>query len=188
MKKTISFLMIFFLVISLFAGNDNDILNKISAAGKKHTSVESKFTHIRTNAAKVKVEMNGYLTFKAPGQLKMTYTKPATDRFVLDGNKMQVIANGKEVKYDLTKNAPMKKLANFLCQAFTGQVESIATANNANYSIKDDGKYYVVTLTAKKKAAQGFARIVLSYKKTDCALMKMEMEEFNHLINSYELH
>lgn len=187
MKRIISFLLIICFAAPIFAGNDSEILNKISAAGKKRTTVESKFTHIRTNAAKVKTEMNGDLTFKAPGTFKMIYTKPATDRFLLEGNKMKVIANGKEMNYDLSKNASMKKLATFLCQAMTGQVESIAAANNASYSIKDDGKFYVVTLTAKKKAAQGFARIELSYKKSDYALMKMEMEEFNHLINRYEL-
>lgn len=168
------------------AGNA-DILSKISQAGKQRSSIESPFVQSRTTAAKIKTNLEGRLYFKNPGQLAMIYSQPATERVILNGNSLHITTNGKKANYDLSKNPTMRKLANFLCQAMTGQVENIATANNANYNISDDGKNYMVTLTAKKTAAQGFSKITLYYRKSDCVLVKMETVEFNKMVNSYEL-
>lgn len=186
MKKIVLFFIVFCYFITANAGNDG-ILAKISQAGKQRTSIESPFVQSRTTAAKVKTSLEGTLYFKNPGQLAMIYSRPTTERVILNGNSLHITTNGKKANYDLGKNPTMRKLANFLCQAMTGQVENIATANNANYSISDDGKNYVITLTAKKTAVQGFSKITLCYRKSDCVLVKMETIEFNKMVNNYEL-
>lgn len=186
MKKIVLFFTVFCLMATVNAGN-GDILAKISQAGKQRSSIESPFVQSRTTAAKVKTNLEGTLYFKNPGQLSMIYSQPATERVILNGNSLHITTNGKKANYDLSKNPTMRKLANFLCQSMTGQVENIATANNANYNISDDGKNYMVTLTAKKTAAQGFSKITLYYRKSDCVLVKMETVEFNKMVNTYEL-
>ena len=186
-KKICSLLFVLSIFSSSFATNDGDILAKIAAANKQTTSIESTFKQTRTNAAKVKTNMTGKLYYKNTKQLSMLYSQPASDKFLISGGIMLVKTGTKSMQYTLSKSPVMNKLANYLLKAFAGQVVEIAQSNNASYTISDDGKNYVIKLTAKKSAAQGFAKITLKYRKSDCVLVYMENEEFNHLTNTYEL-
>lgn len=172
---------------SLSAANEAEILAKIASSNKQTTSIEGAFKQTRTNAAKVKVTMSGKLYYKNTRQLSMLYSQPATDKFIISNGVMYMKTGSKTTQYTLSKSPAMNKLADYLLKAFAGQVSEIAKANNADCSVSDDGKNYVVKLSAKKTAAQGFAKITLKYRKSDCALVYMENEEFNHLVNTYEL-
>lgn len=187
MKKIWMLILVTSACFSLSATNDGDILARIASANKQTTSVESTFKQTRTNAAKVKVSMSGKLYYKNTRQLSMLYSQPATDKFIISNGLMYVKTGAKSTQYTLSKSPVMNKLADYLLKAFAGQVNEIAKINNANCSVTDDGKNYVIKLTAKKTAAQGFSKITLKYRKSDCVLIYMENEEFNHLINTYEL-
>ena len=68
-----------------------------------------------------------------------------------------------------------------------GKVGDVAKANNASVSTSESGGNYVVTLTAKEKSVRGYSKIVLTYRKVDCVLVKMVMEEFTGVTNTYEM-
>ena len=57
----------------------------------------------------------------------------------------------------------------------------------ADLNVSDPGKMYVVTITASKDSPKRYSKIELSYRKTDCVLVKMVMEETAGISNVYEM-
>ena len=81
----------------------------------------------------------------------------------------------------------MQKLATFLIDAMAGRVRSIAEANNADCTVTEAGGNITVAMTARKKAAKGFASIRLVYRQSDCVMTEMETVELNGQSNLYKL-
>ena len=169
-----------------FAQGDKS-LDKIEAAGKKHTAITGALTQVRTTASKAKIDMAGTLSYTDKSQFAINYSTPAGNRTVINGQNMLLIAKGKTQKFNLQKNQSMQKLATFLLDAMGGRVRAIANANNADYTVSEAGGSITVQMTARKKAAKGYSSIRLVYRQSDCVMTEMETVEFNGVSNLYKL-
>lgn len=187
MKKILVALAALFLTFGAFAAENEAILDKIETAGKKHSTITGALAQTKTTAAKAKIDMVGTLYFTAPKLFAIKYTKPANDRTVVNETSMLVNRKGEPKKYTLKSTPSMKNLADFLLNAMSGNVRAIAKGNNADYTISEEGGNYVIVLTARKKAAKGYSLITLTYRKSDCVMVKMETKEFNGVVNNYVL-
>lgn len=192
MKKTLVLLLAalsfqFATISSGFAQGGDKTLDKIESVGKKHTSITGSLTQVRTTAAKAKIDMAGTLYYTDKTQFAIDYTTPAGNRTVINGQNMLLIAKGKNQKFNLPKSPSMQKLADFLIDAMAGRVRKIATSNNADYSVKESSGTYTVEMTAKKKAAKGFASIRLVYRQSDCVMTEMETVDFSGVSNLYKM-
>ena len=187
MKK---FLFLFLLTAfaSPAATDPEAILDRIETLNKKTTTISASFVQARTLANKKTVTLDGTLYFADGDKMDIIYSAPEGDRFCFNGNKMRQTAKGATHNYDLTKNASMRSLADCLSWAMTGQVRSIAKANNAKIDVQEEDSHYVITLTATKKQVKGYARLTLTYNKKNGLLERLVMEEFSHVINDYQLH
>ena len=94
---------------------------------------------------------------------------------------------GKSSTFDTSKNQMMGSLAKTLTGCIKGCPQQVATDNGAEISEAETAEGYVVTLTAGAGAKRGYSKIVLVYRKSDCVLTKMTMEEVSGIATVYEM-
>ncbi|MCQ2148282.1 MAG: outer-membrane lipoprotein carrier protein LolA [Bacteroidales bacterium] len=175
------------LSVCAFAAEPQEILSKIEKTNSTYTSVKGGFTQTKILATKARKTLKGDFYISGKDNLAMIYSEPATDRVIVSGAKLYLNRNAKPSQFDLTKSAAMASLANSLLYAVKGKVVDLASTNKADYTVMEDTKYYTINVTAKTQAARGYARITLKYRKSDCVLEVMEMEEFNHTVDVYQM-
>lgn len=164
------------------------VVAKILKANASVKNIESKFTQVKTiKASGRKIASEGTLYFTPDGHLTMRYSKPAGELLVVNGNKFHMNKGGKAMTFDTSKNALMGSLANTLVNCIKGDPETVAAANNAKLAASETAEGYVVTLTASAAGHRGYSKIVLTYRKSDCVLVKMIMEETVGITNTYEM-
>lgn len=187
-KILISLLAVLVSVFSFSAGANNDVLDRIEKANSSVKTIEAGFLHRKTIVATAKViSMKGMLYFISPDKMSMHYSVPATDLLIISDNQFHMNRGKKSSTYNTEKNAMMAGLSNTLLRCVRGQAAQVAADNDADISVKTTASDYVITLTARKKSAKGYSKIVLKYRKTDCMLVSMEMEEFVGIVNLYEM-
>lgn len=187
MKKTLVCMMaLVACAFSLGAQNSSEIISKIEKAYATPKTVETKFSEVYTSfdATVPQKKREGKLTYKA-GNIKMDYTNG--DLFLIEGDKMTIKTGSANQVFDLTKNIMMKGLSNTLNYAFQGQLTKLATEQNADITATKEGNFYLITLTAKKKAPRGYSKIVAYYKVSDCLITSMRMDEFNGASTFYTI-
>lgn len=169
------------------ASASSPVVAKILKANASVKNIESKFTQVKTiKASGRKIASEGTLYFTPDGHLTMRYSKPAGELLVVNGNKFHMNKGGKAMTFDTSKNALMGSLANTLVNCIKGDPETVAAANNAKLAASETAEGYVVTLTAAA-GHRGYSKIVLTYRKSDCVLVKMIMEETVGITNTYEM-
>lgn len=149
-------------------------------------TIEANFTQTRNIAASGKtIEKAGHMKLVYPDQLDMNYSKPDGEYFTIHGNEMSMNMDGKKNKVDTDKNKRTHTFAQTLLNCIKGDWEKAAADNNTDTAVKEEGDDKIVTLTAKKKAPRGYARIELTYSKATGMLNKMVLEEFGGVTNTY---
>ena len=149
-------------------------------------TIEADFTQTRNIAASGKtIEKAGHMKLVYPDQLDMNYSKPDGEYFIIHGHEMSMNMDGKKNKVDTNKNKRTQTFAQTLLNCIKGDWEKAAADNDTDTAVKEEGGNKIITLTAKKKAPRGYARIELTYNKTDGLLRKMILEEFGGVTNTY---
>ena len=164
------------------------LVKKITAANASVKNIESGFVQTKTlKASGKKIVSEGTLYFANDGRLSMKYSKPAGELLVVNGNKFHMNKGGKSSTFDTSKNQMMGSLAKTLTGCIKGCPQQVATDNGAEISEAETAEGYVVTLTAGAGAKRGYSKIVLVYRKSDCVLTKMTMEEVSGIATVYEM-
>lgn len=164
------------------------LVKKITAANASVKNIESGFVQTKTlKASGKKIVSEGTLYFANDGRLSMKYSKPAGELLVVNGNKFHMNKGGKSSTFDTSKNQMMGSLAKTLTGCIKGCPQQVATDNGAEISETETTEGYVVTLTAGAGAKRGYSKIVLVYRKSDCVLTKMTMEEVSGIATVYEM-
>lgn len=180
------------IILSLLAfpakAQTDKILSGIEKANSSVSTVEAHFSQTRTILASgKKTEMEGILYFSAPDKMSMHYSTPAFDLLTINGNQFHLKRSGKASTYNTDKNALMGSLSKTLLRCIKGQVSATAEDNDADVEAKSNGNNWEVTLLARKKAARGYSKIILEYRKSDGMLVSMEMVEFSGISNLYRM-
>ena len=189
---------LFFILLAaagLFAGQSapaapatGTLLEKIEQTCAHVRSVTADFAQTKTIQASGKViKSAGKLHFESPERLAMVYSTPATHRLTIDGARFYMARGGAPKCFDTDKNAMMRSLRNTLLYCVRGKARSVAQENGADISATEEGGNYVVTLTARKPAPRGYSSIILTYRKADAMLVRMEMNEFSGIRQVYAM-
>ncbi len=174
--------------IAFAAGQEDEMLDKIQNANTSFTTLQAHFTQVKTLAATGRqINYDGTLYFTSPDKMSMPYTTPETDCFIINGQQLYMVRDGREGLYDTKKNALMRNLSVTLCACVMGQVRDLAQENDADILLNQEQDGYRVTLIARNKGTRGYSRIILLYGKKNLALKKMELVEFNGTSNIYEM-
>ncbi|MBQ0122479.1 MAG: hypothetical protein KBS38_02500 [Bacteroidales bacterium] len=184
MKRIILSIIAIISGISLNAQSGEEIIGRIAKAGEKGFTIERKFNEVRKSAGKKAVTLDGDLKWK-DGNLVMDYSNG--EHFSIEGTRMTIRRGGKQQVFDLTKNMMMKALSHALTYSFEGKLMELSKEQNTNLVATRDGKEYVVTLNATRKAARGYNRIVVRYDTATCCIKSMIMDEFNGTSTSYTI-
>lgn len=131
---------------------------------------------------------SGHILYDGNDQLKMTYTNPQGDYFIVDGKSVKVNMDGKKADINASKVKKVELQRNTLLNCLSGKWEQAATDNNAELSIKEDKNMKTVSIIAKGKVPKGgYKSMELDYRLSDGNLVKMVLEEANGIINTYEI-
>ena len=131
---------------------------------------------------------SGHILYDGNDQLKMIYTNPQGDYFIVDGKSVKVNMDGKKADINASKVKKVELQRNTLLNCLSGKWEQAATDNNAELSIKEDKNMKTVSIIAKGKVPKGgYKSMELDYRLSDGNLVKMVLEEANGIINTYEI-
>ena len=119
--------------------------------------------------------------------MSMRYSVPKTDLLIINPGKLYMNRGGKSSLFDTGKNARMKSLSSTLLDCVAGNPAKVADDNNADLSVLPSSDSYVVTISAKAGTSNKYSRIQLTYRKSDCVLVKMIMDEPSGVSNAYEM-
>lgn len=133
------------------------------------------------------IESEGNLKLYSNDKLEMNYTKPAGDYFIIDGKTIKVNIRGKKSVIDTEKNATMRLQRNMLMDCISGNWKKAAEDTNTEATSTEKGGNKIVTLKAKKTAPRGYAKIVITYRKSDNLPVEMVTEEFNGTVTTYKM-
>lgn len=172
--------------LSLHAQDSGAIIALIEKAYATPKSVNTNFSETYTSYDPTipQKEREGTLSYDT-GNIEMNYTNG--DKFIILGDTMTIRNGSQTMTFDLTKNIMMRGLSHTLDYAFEGQLTKLAVEQNADITASKEGDYYLITLTARKKAPRGYSRIVAYYRIKDCLINSMRMDEFNGASTYYTI-
>lgn len=133
------------------------------------------------------ISSEGNLKLYSDDKLEMNYTNPAGDYFIIDGKTMRINMQGKKSVVDTEKNTAMRAQRNMLMNCISGNWKQVVTDIDATSSVAEKGSNKVVTIAAKKAAPRGYAKIVITYRKSDNLPVEMVLEEFNGTVTTYKM-
>lgn len=170
------------------AADVSAIIAKIEKANSAMKTIECKFHQVRTIKASGKTNAaDGNLYYNVDGRLAMRFTSPQGEYIISSGNKFYVHRGPKNAVFDVTKNAIVANMAGTLTGCVKGNPERVAKSSNYEISVEEKPEGYVVTLTTDNAARRGYSKIVLTYRKSDCILVKMIMDEPSGVSTAYEM-
>ena len=189
MKKTLAIIAsALVLLLGSHAYAQDAILQKIEKAGSAFTTIEAAFTQTRTiKASGNTTTSKGNLFVNAPGQLAMNYSQPAGEVLIINGDMIHMNRAGKATTYDSAKVSSMRTLRNTLMDCITGKTSKVASDNDASMTVSDTKEGYLVTIKAKNAAPRGYSSISLLYRKSDCVVIKMILDEFSGIRTVYDM-
>ena len=130
----------------------------------------------------------GHLTFDGNDQLSMIYTEPKGDYFKIEGNMVKINMDGKKADLDAAKVKMVGLQRATLLNCLAGNWEQAATDNNAELTITEEKGLKTISIIAKGKVPKGgYKSVVLTYRVSDNALVKMILEEAIGIVNTYEI-
>ena len=174
-------------LLGLSALAQDAILDKIEKANAGLTSVQCSFTEQKTLVATGrKFDFDGTVHFLAPDKMALRFNQP-TELAIINGDTYYLKRGGKPMLVHTDKSPMMLGLRNTLLNCIQGRPRQVAAENDADIAVKETKDVYIVLLTARKQTTKGYAHIYLSYRKSDCALVKMDMEEFGGIIDIYQM-
>lgn len=184
MKKLVLLVAAVFSCLLPAAAGDAEIISKIEKSNSNVGNIEASFSHRNVKNGKTSNFSGTY--YYSGGKLAMVYTVDSEALVVNDSHLY--LKHGKKVtKGDIRNNARMRGFAGTLINCIKGNISAVAKDNNADWSLTQDSSSYVVTVKARKKASKGYSKIVLRYRKSDCLLTGITLEEFNGTVNEYKL-
>lgn len=156
-----------------------DAIKKINTAASGLKSMSCSFVQTKyLSLLNDKMTSEGAMYFKQPDKLRWEYKTPYSYMFIFNGTKVYVGGKSRKDVIDTNTNKVFKEVARIMMSTVTGK----ALSNSADFSvdIESSGSNWVVTLIPKKKdLKQMFAKIVLSFTKSDTMISEINLYEKN---------
>ena len=163
------------------------VLFSLSAFAQKTFDTDFTQTKVMKISGKT-TDKVGHIVFDGNDHLSMTYTQPEGDYFIVDGNMVKINIDGKKAELDSQKVKMVGLQRSTLLNCLSGNWEQAAIDNNAETNIKEEKELKTISIVAKGKVPKGgYKSVVLTYRISDGALVKMVLEEAIGIINTYEI-
>ena len=151
-------------------------------------SFEGSFTQTKTLKVTQKTfKSEGTISYTAPDQLAMLYTKPDGDFFIIDGPFLRLDLKGVSLDVNTEVNKTVRPQRNAILYGIQGKYQEIAQEMDADCTVtqnKDGGKHVVIKV--RKTLPKGYSGMELDYKKNG-QIRRMVLEEFGGITTEYIL-
>lgn len=184
---TISVTFLFFSAGIAGAQDSDALINLIEKTNSSAKVRTGNFTEVRKMTGKTEQSLKGVLTFDPKGTLSMEYSSPEGEYFIIAANSISMKRDGVANQFDLTKNRPMKSLADMLISSFNGTLKALAASSACTLKAEKAKDAIVATMEATKKAVKGYSKIVLKYDTNTLQLVNMRAEEFDGSVTTYNM-
>lgn len=160
-------------------GNSQQIINQISGATSKLSSMQCDFVQTKTvKMLNEKLVSKGRMYYQQPNKLRWEYVTPYTYTFVFNGHKVSLKKNNRSDVIDVNQNKMFKEIASIMMNSVVGKC--LTDSKSFKTSIKDTPAEWVATLVPQSKELKHmFTSIVLYFNKEKSVVVKVEMLEKN---------
>lgn len=138
---------------------------------------EGQFTQAKTLLSGKVIKSEGDITYTAPDQLAMMYTKPEGDYFIIDGPNLRMDLRGISLDVNTESNKTVRAQRNAILYSMAGKYEDIAREMDADCSVsagKAGGKH--VVLKMRSPLPKAYSGMELDYDKSG-KLTRMVLKE-----------
>ena len=144
-------------------------------------------TFVQTKTLKVSgktIKSEGTISYTAPDQLAMLYTKPDGDYFIIDGPIVRMDMRGVTADVNTSGNKAVQAQRNAILYGIQGKYEDIAKDLDADCTVTSvkGGKHVVIKV--RKTMPKGYSGMELDYNKAG-RITKMVLEEFGGISTEY---
>ena len=130
----------------------------------------------------------GHIVFDGKDQLRMIYSEPQGDYFIIEGNQVKINMDGKKADLDANKVKMVGLQRATLLNCLSGNWEQAAIDNNAETTVTEDKGMRIISINAKGKVPKGgYKSVELTYRLSDGGMVRMVLEEAAGVINTYEI-
>lgn len=154
------------------------------AAGAQH--FEGTFTQAKTLPSGRVIKSEGTVSYTAPDQLAMLYSKPEGDYFIIDGPFLRMDLRGVALDVNTDGNKSVRTQRNAILYSISGRYEEIAKEMDASCKVTKTAGGRHVSIRAKETLPKGYSGLELDYG-ADGRLTKMVLEEFGGISTEYVL-
>ena len=133
------------------------------------------------------IKSEGNISYTAPDQLAMLYTKPEGDYFIIDGPFLRMDLRGITLDVNTENNKVVRPQRNAILYSIAGRYEDIAAEMDAECTVsagKGGGKH--VVLKMRKVLPKAYSGMELDYDKAG-KLTRMVLEEAGGISTEYLL-
>ena len=146
-------------------------------------------TFVQTKTLKVSgktVKSEGTISYTAPDQLAMLYTKPDGDYFIIDGPIVRMDMRGVTADVNTSGNKAVQAQRNAILYGIQGKYEDIAKDLDADCTVTSvkGGKHVVIKV--RKTMPKGYSGMQLDYNRNG-RITRMVLEEFGGISTEYIL-
>ena len=148
-------------------------------------SFESTFVQTKTlKLTGKKIVSEGTITYTAPENLAMIYSKPEGDYFIVDGPFLRFDLRGVSLDVNTDKNKTVRQQRNAILYGIQGKYEEIAKEMDADCSVSavKGGKHVVIKV--RKPALKGYNGMELDYNAKG-RITRMVLEEAGGISTEY---
>ncbi|MBR3290830.1 MAG: outer membrane lipoprotein carrier protein LolA [Bacteroidales bacterium] len=147
--------------------------------------IDCRFTQDKTIKASGKViHSEGVVSFNAPDNLTMTYTKPEGEYLIISGPMLRSNSQGQQISIDTSKNPRFRNMCNTLLNCIMGNCETAAQDNDAELAVSEKNGVKTAEMKARKAALRGYSKIIMEYRNN--LPIRMVLEEFNGISTEYK--
>jgi outer membrane lipoprotein carrier protein len=160
----------------LLKAQTGDVLQQIKSQSQKIYSIEADFVQTK-NISFIDEQLisNGKFWFSRPDKMRWEYQKPFFYSIIINGDRITVIDDKKENRFDAASNAMFGQIKQVIMNMVNGRM-----FDDSDYhaTLKEETNFYVVNFETVNEAMKEYiTSIDLYFTKTDYLMEKIRMNE-----------
>ena len=174
---------------------DSAVFNKLLASNQKYHSLKTIFRHelIKKNSSQMRF---GTLYYEqvSPNKkgdiealISMLYDTPKGEYYIINKTNLYNGIDGHKLNFSYRFVPLMKLLGNAVAWAMNGDIYSICSNLQTDYTLTSDANYHIVALTVKKGKNKGITRMLMKYSKKTGLIEYLEIEEKLGITHKYSM-
>ncbi len=174
---------------------DSAVFNKLLASNQKYHSLKTIFRHelIKKNTSQIRF---GTLYYEqvSPNKkgdiealISMLYDTPKGEYYIINKTNLYNGIDGHKLNFSYRFVPLMKLLGNAVAWAMNGDIYSICSNLQTDYTLTSDANHHIVALSVKKGKNKGITRMLMKYSKKTGLIEYLEIEEKLGITHKYSM-